>query len=61
MKLKKGDIVRFDAPSVIYAANKWATAIYQGTTYTDQDGAELITVKWVRDRNDNEQNDGGIS
>lgn len=58
MKLKKGDIVRFDNPSITYAANKWATAIYQGTTYTDQDGAELITVKWIRDGNDNEQNDG---
>ena len=58
MKLKKGDIVRFDNPSIKYAANKWATAIYQGTTYTDQDGAELITVKWIRDGNDNEQNDG---
>ena len=58
MKLKKGDIVRFDNPSVTYAANKWATAIYQDKTYTDQDGAELITVKWIRDGNDKEQNDG---
>lgn len=58
MKLKKGDIVRFDNPSVTYAANKWATAIYQGATYTDQDGAELIEVKWIRDGNDNGQNDG---
>jgi len=58
MKLKKGDIVRFDFPSIRYSANKWATAIYQGTTYTDQDGGELISVKWIRDGNDNEQNDG---
>ena len=58
MELKKGDIVRFDNPSITYAANKWATAIYQGVTYTDQDGAELITVKWIRDGNDNDQNDG---
>jgi len=58
MKLKKGDIVRFDNPSVTYAANKWATAIYQGITYTDEDGGELIEVKWIRDGNDNEQNDG---
>ena len=58
MKLKKGDIVRFDNPSVTYAANKWATAIYQGKTYTDEDGGELITVKWVRDGNDNGQFDG---
>ena len=58
MKLKKGDIVRFDNPSITYAANKWATAIYQGKTYTDEDGGELITVKWVRDENDNGQFDG---
>ena len=58
MKLKKGDTVRFDNPSIKFAANKWATAIYQGTTYTDEDGGELITVKWVRDGNDNGQNDG---
>ena len=58
MKLKKGDIVRFDNPSVTYAANKWATAIYQGKTYTDEDGGELITVKWIRDGNDNGQFDG---
>jgi ATP-dependent helicase YprA (DUF1998 family) len=58
MKLKKGDIVRFDFPSIRYSANKWAKAIYQGTTYTDQDGGELISVKWIRDGNDNEQNDG---
>ena len=58
MKLKKGDIVRFDFPSIRYSANKWAKAIYQGTTYTDQDGGELIDIKWIRDGNDNEQNDG---
>jgi len=58
MKLKKGDIVRFDFPSIRYSANKWAKAIYQGTTYTDQDGGELISVKWIRDGNDNKQNDG---
>ena len=58
MKLKKGDIVRFDNPSITYAANKWATAIYQGKSYTDEDGGELITVKWIRDGNDNGQFDG---
>lgn len=58
MKLKKGDIVRFDFPSIRFAANKWATAIYQGTTYTDQDGGELISLKWIRDGNDNGQDDG---
>ena len=58
MKLKKGDIVRFDFPSIRYSANKWAKAIYQGTTYTDQDGGELISVKWIRDGNDNDQKDG---
>jgi hypothetical protein len=58
MKLKKGDIVRFDSPSIKYSANQWATAVYQGTTYTDQDGGELIAVKWIRDGNDNKQNDG---
>ncbi len=56
--LKKGDILRFDFPSIRYSANKWATAIYQGTTYIDQDGGELISVKWIRDGNDNKQNDG---
>jgi ATP-dependent helicase YprA (DUF1998 family) len=58
MKLKKGDIVRFDSPSIKYSANQWATAVYQGTTFTDEDGGELIAVKWIRDGNDNEQNDG---
>jgi hypothetical protein len=58
MKLKKGDIVRFDSPSIKYSANQWATAVYQGTTFTDEDGGELISVKWIRDGNDNEQNDG---
>ena len=58
MKLKKGDIVRFDFPSIRFAANKWATAIYQGTTYTDEDGGELISLKWIRDGNDNGQDDG---
>jgi hypothetical protein len=56
--LKKGDVLRFDFPSIRYSANKWATAIYQGTTYIDQDGGELISVKWIRDGNDNKQNDG---
>lgn len=56
--LKKGDILRFDFPSIRYSANKWATAIYQGTTYIDQDGGEIISVKWIRDGNDNEQKDG---
>ena len=58
MKLKKGDTVRFDFPSIRYSANKWATAIYQGQKYTDQDGGELITLKWIRDGNDNGQKDG---
>jgi hypothetical protein len=56
--LQKGDVLRFDFPSIMYAANKWATAVFQGEKYIDQDGTELITVKWIRDGNDNGQNDG---
>jgi hypothetical protein len=58
MKLIKGDTVRFNNPSITYAANKWATAIYQGKSYIDEDGGELISVIWVRDGNDNGQFDG---
>ena len=57
MKLTKGDIVEF-TPQGAYAANQGAKAIYQGNTYITQDEAELIEVKWIRDGNDNEQNDG---
>jgi hypothetical protein len=56
--LKKGDVLRFDFPSIRYSANKWATAIYQGKKYIDEDGGELISVKWIRDGNDNGQFDG---
>jgi len=58
MKLKKGDVLTFNSPSVTYAANRWATAIYQGKTRIDEDGGELISVIWVRDGNDNGQHDG---
>ena len=56
--LKKGALLTFSNPSVTYAANRWATAIFQGKKYTDQDGGELISVIWVRDGNDNGQKDG---
>jgi predicted SnoaL-like aldol condensation-catalyzing enzyme len=57
MKLKKGDILRFMG-DFRYSAKKGATSIYQGTTYIDQDGGELISVEWVRDGKDDGQKDG---
>jgi hypothetical protein len=58
MKLKKGDIVEFNKGLFAYTANTGAKAIYQGRTYTDRDGGELIEVKWIRDELSGEQNDG---
>ena len=58
MKLEKGDIVEFNRGSFPYTANTGAKAIYQGRTYTDSDGGELIEVKWIRDELSGEQNDG---
>jgi hypothetical protein len=55
--LKKGDILRFMG-DFRYSAKKGATSIYQGTTYIDQDGGELISVEWVRDGKDDGQKDG---
>ena len=57
MKFKKGDILRFMG-DFRYSAKKGATSIYQGTTYIDQDGGELISVEWVRDGKDDGQKDG---
>jgi hypothetical protein len=57
MKLKKGDILRFMG-DFRYSAKKGATSIYQGTTYIDQDGGELISVEWIRDGKDDGQKDG---
>jgi hypothetical protein len=56
--LQTGDALSFTRGSFAYAANDGAKAIFQGEKYTDQDGGELISVKWVRDGNDNGQNDG---
>jgi hypothetical protein len=56
--LQTGDALSFTRGSFAYAANDGAKAIFQGKKYTDQDGGELISVKWVRDGNDNGQNDG---
>jgi hypothetical protein len=57
MKFKKGDILRFMG-DFRYSAKKGATSIYQGTTYIDQDGGELISVEWIRDGKDDGQKDG---
>jgi hypothetical protein len=56
--LKKGAVLTFNNPSIRYSANRWATAIFQGKSYIDEDGGELISVIWVRDGNDNGQFDG---
>jgi hypothetical protein len=57
MKFKKGDILRFMG-DFRYSAKKGATSIYQGITYIDKDGGELISVEWVRDGKDDGQKDG---
>ncbi len=57
MKFKKGDILEFD-PQGVYSAKKGAKAVFTGQYYTDRDGGELIEIKWVRDGDDNGQNDG---
>jgi hypothetical protein len=57
MKFKNGDILEFN-PQGVYSAKKGAKAIFTGQYYIDCDGGELIEVKWVRDGNDNGQNDG---
>lgn len=57
MKFKKGDILQFD-PQGVFSAKKGAKAAFTGQYYIDCDGGELIEVKWVRDGNDNGQEDG---
>ena len=58
MKIKKEDVLEFD-PQGIYSAKKGAKAVFTGQYYIDRGGGELIEVKWIRDGNDNGQNDGG--
>lgn len=58
MKMKKGEILTFNNPSTSYSANRWARAIFTGKVEVDEDGGELIKVEWIRDGNDNGQNDG---
>jgi hypothetical protein len=58
MKFKKGDILKFSKGRAAYSANDGAQAIFTGEFYTDRDGGELIGIKWVRNGDDNEQNDG---
>jgi len=57
MKFKKGDILEFN-PQGVYSAKKGAKAVFTGQYYTDRDGGELIEIKWIRDGDDNGQNDG---
>ena len=58
MKFKIGDILEFDGNGT-YSAKKGAKAVFTGQYDVDCDGGELIEVKWIRDGNDNGQNDGG--
>lgn len=58
MKFEEGDILEFNKGRAAYSANDGAQAIFTGKFYTDRDGGELIEVKWVRNGDDNEQNDG---
>jgi hypothetical protein len=58
MKFKKGEILTFNNPSIIYSANRWARAIFTGKVEVDEDGGELIKVEWIRDGNENGQHDG---
>ena len=56
--LEKGDVLSFTRGNFKYAANDGAKATFTGRIYTNIDGADLISVKWIRDGNDNEQKDG---
>lgn len=59
MELVEGDILEFTKGKAAYSASDGAKAIYQGEKYTDQDGGEVISIKWVRNGDDNGQIDGG--
>lgn len=57
MKLKKGDILEFDPDRSIYAAQKGAKAIFQHYAKS-REGDDYVSVKWVRNGDDNNQEDG---